>query len=459
MSRLVALGTASAVALLLLGVTLRAVGGSAEGSVVLAQSGLAGMGLFVIVLLAGEMASRLAREELAARGSLAIARQQAQLNRLVIEELADGVLVVDRRMRVRAANPAARQLLVAGGQAPAAPFSLTQWPALQPLCAAIEAAGKEEVWSETGREVVLNLSPSVKRTLRLRVRFTRSAWLAAGIEAGQGLREGADGDSLEGQGEGLCVVLMEDDRAAQARLRQEKLAAMGRVSAGIAHEFRNPLAAIAQANALLLEEPLSAPQQQLARMVSDNALRLQRIVDDVLELAPAVPSVDLRLEAVAWVRQVVSEWARTPAVQVFEQTVDGEAQREVARLWLDLPGEPVWVRFDPEHLRRVLVNLLDNALRHGTHRAGAITLRFALRDAQSAVLALASDGEPIAAEVEPRLFEPFFSTRSRGSGLGLYICRELCERYGATIEFRARAPHDRHRNGFVVVLQLAPPAA
>ena len=80
--------------LLLLGVTLRSVGGSAEGSVVLAQSGLAGMGLFVVVLLAGEMANRLAREELAARGSLAIARQQAQLNRLVIEELADGVLVV-----------------------------------------------------------------------------------------------------------------------------------------------------------------------------------------------------------------------------------------------------------------------------------------------------------------------------------------------------------------------------
>ena len=74
------------------------------------------------------------------------------------------------------------------------------------------------------------------------------------------------------------------------------------------------------------------------------------------------------------------------------------------------------------------------------------------------MLALASDGEPIAHDVEPRLFEPFFSTRSRGSGLGLYICRELCERYGATIEFRARAPHDRHRNGFVVVLQLAPPA-
>ena len=88
------------------------------------QSGLAGMGLFMITLLAGELAARLAREELAARGSLELARQQAQLNRLVIEEMADGVLVVDRRLLVRAANPAARALLVDQGLGPTAPFML-----------------------------------------------------------------------------------------------------------------------------------------------------------------------------------------------------------------------------------------------------------------------------------------------------------------------------------------------
>jgi len=446
-SRLVALGTASAVALLLLGVTLRAVGGSAEGAVVLAQSGLAGMGLFVIVLLGGEMAGRMAREELAARGSLAIARQQAQLNRLVIEEMADGVLVVDRRLRVRAANPAARQLLVAAGQAPPAPFSLLQWPALQPLCDAIQTALKEEQWPDTGRQVQLALNPSLKRTLRLRVRFTRSALLDDAREA----------ETPDGHGEGLCVVLMEDDRAAQARLRQEKLAAMGRVSAGIAHEFRNPLAAISQANALLLEEALSPSQHQLARMVGDNTRRLKRIVDDVLELAPSVPGGDALVDAGALTRQVVGEWAATHGILAVEAVLsEGSGpDRESARVWLDLPSEVVKVQFDAEHLRRVLVNLLDNALRHGSQQAGAVSLRLALRDPQTAVLSLASDGAPIAADVEPHLFEPFFSTRSRGSGLGLYICRELCERYGATIEFRARGAHDRHRNGFVVVLQRA----
>ncbi len=429
-SRLIALGTAAAVALLLLAVALRGLPGSADGAIVLAQSGLAGIGLFVIALMAGEMASRLAREELAARGSLEIARQQAQLNRLVIEEMADGVLVLDRRLRVRAANPAARRLLVASGLAPAAPFALHELAGLQPLCAAAEQAMTEERWPEAGQDINLIFSEAARRSLRMRVRFTRGTVMEGLGDAGSA-------------GEGLCVVLLEDVRTALARVRQEKLAAMGRVSAGIAHEIRNPLAAISQANALMLEEPMEPTQLTLSRMVADNVRRLQRIVDDVLELAPG-PDADLRvIDARATVESHVRDWAQTAGVEVGEQ----------GRVKLDLPSASLGVVFDPEHLRRVLVNLLDNALRHSTVQGQAIVLRLAVRDDQSAVLSLISDGPPIAADVEPHLFEPFFSTRSRGSGLGLYICRELCERYGASIEFRSRAPQDRHRNGFLVVMR------
>jgi two-component system, NtrC family, sensor histidine kinase PilS len=444
-SRLVALGTAAAVALLLLGVTLRGVPGTGEGAIVLAQSGLAGIGLFVIALMAGEMASRLAREQLAARGSLELARQQAQLNRLVIEEMADGVLVLDRRLRVRAANPAARRLLVSAGLAPPAPFVLRDLPGLQPLCEAAERAIAEERWPDAGLDIQLVFNEAARRSLRMRVRFTRGTWMDTGDES-----PGVEGGT---SGEGLCVILLEDVRTAMARVRQEKLAAMGRVSAGIAHEFRNPLAAIAQANALLLEEPLEPSQQTLSRMVADNVRRLQRIVDDVLEAAPG-QTVDAHvIDVRAVVESTVREWSRTAGVDVGEQ----------GRLKLDLPVGPLGAVFDPEHLRRVLVNLLDNALRHGTDQPQAILLRLAARDDDSVVLSVASDGAPIGAEVEPHLFEPFFSTRSRGSGLGLYICRELCERYGASIEYRARAVNDRYRNGFLVLMRRShpnsPPAA
>ena len=433
-SRVLALGTAAAVALLLLAVTLRTTGAAPEGAAVLAQSGLAGMGLFVIALMGAEMAARMARDELAARGSLEIARQQAQLNRLVIEEMVDGVLVVDRRLRVRAANPAARQLLVAHGLAPVPPFALPDLPDLGPLCAAAQQAIAEESWPEAGREVQLSLGEAARRTLRVRVRFTR----------GQGLGElaGSAVDNV-GAGEGLCVMLLEDARTVQARLRQEKLAAMGRVSAGISHEIRNPLAAIAQANALLLEEPLDPHLRRLGQLVADNVGRLQRIVDDVLELSAAGGAQVGAVDAREVVRAAVVEWAQTVGVQAGD---DG-------RIRLELPAAALGVAFDAEHLRRVLVNLLDNALRHGSSQRHAIVVRLAPRDDEEAVIVVASDGEPIAADVERHLFEPFFSTRSRGSGLGLYICRELCERYGASIEYRARARNDQHRNSFVVLMR------
>ena len=109
--------------------------------------------------------------------------------------------------------------------------------------------------------------------------------------------------------------------------------------------------------------------------------------------------------------------------------------------------------FDPEHLRRVLVNLLDNARRHGSEDAGAIYLRVTIRDDALVDLSVLSDGPPIPPEVERYLFEPFFSTRRRGTGLGLYICRELCDRYGAEMEFRPRPGAERLRNEFHVTMR------
>jgi two-component system sensor histidine kinase PilS (NtrC family) len=429
-SRLLALATASVVALWLLGVAWRGSIGT-EGSVLgLAQSGLAGIGLFVIALLAGELAARLVREEVAARGSREVARQQAQLSRLVIEEMTDGVLVVDEGLRVRAANPAARRLLAPQGMSAAAPFQLQSSPAWAALGAAVQRALSDRQWPDEGREVPVAFGEGHARMLRVRVRF---------------MRRPLDADGTAVPSEGLCVLLLEDVRTVQARVRQEKLAAMGRVSAGVAHEIRNPLAAIGQANALLLEDELLPTQARLARIVADNVRRLQRIVEDVLEVAPGAATQERVVDARAEMAAAVAEWARTVGI----------ALGPGSRLRADLPIQPLTVRFDPEHLRRVLVNLLDNAARHGTGEPEAIVLRLAVRDEQTAVLSVASDGPPIGPDVERYLFEPFFSTRSRGTGLGLYICRELCERYGATIEFRPRAASERHRNGFVVVLRRA----
>ena len=435
-SRLLALGTAAAVALVLLMAAWRALG-SGEAPLLMLQSGLLGLGMFMITLLAGELAARLAREEVAARGSLELARQQAQLNRLVIEEMADGVLVVDRRLQVRAANPAARALLVDQGLGPQAPFNLdqrTSWGALQQ---AAQQALADGLWPDAGQDVTLTFGEGHTRTLRLRVRFMRSRSLDLG--------ERADDAQVDLDTQPVAVLLLEDLRTLQARIRQEKLAAMGRVSAGIAHEIRNPLAAISQANALMMEDPLAPAQMRLATMVADNVERLKRLVEDVMEVAPGAEPAQRTIDASATVGLVASEWARTMQLPMGSDS----------RLRAEVVVEPLGVSFDPEHLRRVLVNLLDNALRHASAAPGSVFLRLTVRDETWAVLSVLSDGAPIAPEVERRLFEPFFSTRSRGSGLGLYICRELCERYGARIEYRPRPAAERLRNEFIVTMRRA----
>jgi len=201
----------------------------------------------------------------------------------------------------------------------------------------------------------------------------------------------------------------------------------------VAHEIRNPLAAIAQANGLLSEELSDPGQQQLATLVGKNTQRLTQIVDEILNLVRVqAPSTDwLELDQV--VQAQVNEWQR--------HTTGAE------RVRLHLASSPAWAAFDGEHLRRILVNLLDNAMRYASPAPGAILVATDLHAAE-ARLNVWSNGGPLDPGVQRHLFEPFFSSESRSSGLGLYICRELCDRHGARIAYaRERAPDGSAREG------------
>lgn len=414
--RLLALATAAMATIGLLAASGWAVLRGVDVGLRMTQAGLVGTGLFAVSLLASELSSRLAREERTARGSLAMARQQEQLNRLVIDEMHEGVLVVDRRGLVRAVNPAARELIGAPGGDVVPRWPLRSRPDWQPLADALEHA--HALGGRAEMDVSLPLAGGTTRSLRLRLRFTRQR---AGSEE-------------------LCVLFLEDNRELLARTRQEKLAAMGRVSAGIAHEIRNPLAAIAQANALLSEDVAGSRAEQLTGLIASNVQRLKRLVDDVAEVAPGMSTAAQRLDASALVRETASDWAQLHQLEVGER----------GRFSVTIAAEPLMVLFDAEHLRRVIVNLLDNALRHSPDEPGAVRLNLSAR-AEAVQLLVSSLGPPVPPEVEKHLFEPFFSTRSRGSGLGLYICRELCERYGARIDYR-RASHEA-ANEFSVLLR------
>ncbi|WP_198970231.1 sensor histidine kinase [Xylophilus sp. ASV27] len=429
-SRSTALGTAAGVTLLLLAdATWLWLVASPGATPRLLQAGLTGIGYFVVAFLVQPLAARLTREQEAARRSQMAAAVQAQVNELVIETLTDGVLVIDGADWVRAANPAARVLLNAGRAVP--PFSLASNAAWLPL---VELSRRTVAdGSRQAADVALQHPAHAPCRLHVRTRLTP-------------LREQ--------RAETLCVMFLQDLRDTEARLHTDRLAAMGRMSAAVAHEIRNPLAAIAQANALLDEDLHDPAHKRLTLLVRQNAQRLAKIAEEVLEVSRAQGQLDftgsIAIPLDDTVRTVCSDWhrhgGRGCGLQVLPEAGDG-----------------VHVEFDPDHLRRILVNLLDNALRYVGPGPDALQVRTWTAAGGQALLEVWSDGAPLEPQVEQRLFEPFFSSESRSSGLGLYICRELCERHGAGIAYRrmqrpgAAGPVDG--NAFTIAFRHPHPAA
>jgi two-component system, NtrC family, sensor histidine kinase PilS len=420
---LLALGTAASVTLLLLAdawwLSFQSLG---DLTARFLQSGLSGSGFFAVALLANQLALRLAREEQLAKTSQAVARLQTQVNELVIETLTDGVLVIDANGIVRSANPASRRLLAIRDPVRMAPFVLATEAAWLPLTELMHRTFVLGVPQEA--EVGLEYPARNARRLRIRTRLAASH----------------DNDE-----ESLCVMFLEDLREMEARVRTEKMAAMGRMSAAVAHEIRNPLAAITQANALLEEDLHDPAHRQLTGMVRQNAQRLAKIVDEVLNISRAQVTAN---EAVSAIVQLDDTVAHTAQDWVRQTSSAG-----ITRIAPDT-GQAA-VSFDAEHLRRVMVNLLDNALRYASKAPDAIEVATDLASPDQPRLSIWSDGQPLEKTVRAHLFEPFFSSESRSSGLGLYICRELCERYGAVIGYQRSLRGTVEGNEFFVVFRSA----
>ena len=414
-SRALALGTAALTALMLLGYAAWTVSASAWANTAdMAQAGLTGAGLLMLALLTNQLASRLVREEAVARRSRIEAQVQSLVNNMVIEALPDGVLVVDSTHLVRAANPAARLMLGSDQEVTPHLFSLHDNPAWLQLMHIAQLTFADT--PVDAAEVILHHEDRMPSRLQVRTQRTPPI-----------------GDS----GVSLCVMFLQDLREMEARLRTEKLASMGRMSAAVAHEIRNPLAAISQANALLEEDLESPLQRRLTDMVRQNAERLQHIVEDVLNVARVQgPGDALETHALA-----LDEEADTFCGEWAQQHAAG------ARLRVDLNAPEVQVQFARDHLRRILVNLLDNAARYASAHEGAIQVATHAVRHGPVMLMVWSDGAAMEPAVRRHLFEPFFSSESRSRGLGLFICRELCERHGATIAYERTA---REQAGQVV---------
>ncbi|MCK0507097.1 sensor histidine kinase [Aromatoleum anaerobium] len=357
------------------------------------QVGFVCIGFFGIAIVARLLALRAkANESLATLRGVALAKQQA-VNERIIRDMQDGVLVLGADGRVRQANPSAALLL-----------------GVDSLEGRL-LAELDESFSDF--RVSCGTADGALRRMRASGKLLRCRAVGAG-EGGEG--GGTDGDTL---------VYLTDFEEILQRMQQMKLAALGRLTASMAHEIRNPLSAVMQAAELLTEEKRADVQVRLVRIINDNARRIERMVRDVLALGRREEALPEALALAPFVATVIDE-----------ATLGGGAERDVFRV--DIPARAT-LGIDRAHLHQILDNLVANARRYCSGQPGAVRV-FAADAGGRTVLHVLDDGPGIDAADRLRVFEPFFTTHPKGTGLGLYIARELAEANGATLELADNAP-------------------
>ncbi|GGB87405.1 sensor protein PilS [Marinobacterium zhoushanense] len=305
-----------------------------------------------------------------------------ELNTFIVQRMEEGVVVVDAENVIRMINPAAGQLFGVSSSAQLHQQLVELSPAL---------ATALEHWRE-GKPV----GSELLAPLRLQITAT-----------GPGRDERA-------------VLLLEDIQGQNTRVQREKLAALGRLTASLAHEIRNPLGAISYSAQLLAEAPdLQAQEQKLTAIILAQSKRLNRLIEEILTLSRRKTPLWLDLQLGQWMTKLRDEWR-----------LSWPDLAERLSLSIENGGENLQVRVDPDHLRQLLTLLLDNALKHGTPEQGVACIAIRVYRAGASAtpcIEVSDNGRGIDSEMEQRIYEPFFTTRHDGSGLGLYLARELCE--------------------------------
>lgn len=330
---------------------------------------------------------------LAERRSVDLANLE-QVNELIIHRMRTGVLVVSASNRIIRFNESAWHLL---GSPPAAERRLE----------AIAPALAERLvrWRETGDQ----------EDEGLLVQSTQEAVVPRFLP-------------LPGAQRGGTLIFLEDTAVIHRRARDLAQASLARLSASIAHEIRNPLGAMSHAAQLLNEsERLDDQDRRLLDIIQKHATRMNDIVENVLLLSRRERARPEHINLASWLRNLSGDFRR-------------QHDLEHHRLRLDLPigAGDLRVLIDDGHMHQVVWNLMENALRHasGDDHPAQITLRVSpIRDHHEIALDILDDGPGIPPEKRAQIFEPFFTTHREGSGLGLYLARQLCEANQAPLEY------------------------
>ncbi len=348
-----------------------------------AQNGLLGAALFAVALLSHLLAQRIRTSEALAEQRREELTDLTTINELALQQLETGVVVVDSRNAIQLCNSAARNMLGHGSGvvsrsldifAPKLYECLMQW--------------------RQGRQNTPEPFRNVTDGKELLPHFK----------------------SLKGKSNLATLIFLDDTSLLSHRAQQSKLASLGQLTASIAHEIRNPLSAITHAGQLLSEaNKLEESDYRLIEIIQNQSERLDTIVKSILALSRKEEFTPERLELTSWINQFITG-------------IINERDITSGSIHIEHPESPLYVYVDPLHLDQIMYNVSENGIRHSRIKNPDILLKIVCStDNETVRIDVIDYGDGVPEEHREKLFEPFFTTLSRGTGLGLYIARELSQ--------------------------------
>jgi two-component system, NtrC family, sensor histidine kinase PilS len=370
------------------------------------------LGCFATAWLAYSLAKRAKESELLASQRGLDVQNMAQINALITHEMQDGVLVVGKDFRIKHHNMQAEKLLGLDSSN----TESKNWHDMPLSEVSPEIASLMQLWIEETEPAhgFVSTNSAAANFLKLTAlsRELRLRFLPVSENRTPDVRK---------QG---AVIFISDWSQMQTQAHQVKLAALGRLTANIAHEIRNPLSAISHATQLLQEEDSDPATQRMLQIIGDNVQRVDQIIKDVLELNRRDRTNQEILHLENFIQDFYTQFC---AVEKIPETC----------FKLTLINSDTLISFDRRHLNQILWNLCKNGWRHCQKLENSLELALALTGNTKTVhIEINDDGEGVPESVRSHLFEPFFTTEKTGTGLGLYIARELADANGAKLLYK-----------------------
>lgn len=370
-------------------------------------SGTLGALAFLTALLFQHLTKKIRISYAEAEAQAAQAAHLQKLAQMIVERMRTGILVLNKNMELELWNQSATKLLGAN--------------------------------IDTGRTIKLERFPELYKKYQSWLRNTSDHSPQMKVEGQASTEIKVNFAHLEQGNPAETLIFLEDVRSLNQQAQQLKLASLGRLTASIAHEIRNPLGAISHASQLLGESHALPPSdRRLLEIINNHSKRVNQIIENILQLSRRKAAKPEQINLQQWLPNFINDYktGRNNGDQVTISIVEkniGETRNQHEYDDSSI-GTQLTAKFDTSQLQQVLTNLFDNGIRHGKQ---ALRVEIGVDiNHQQPYIRVVDFGPGISDDNTRHLFEPFFTTENTGSGLGLYICKELCEANQAIISYK-----------------------